>query len=156
MSKTIRAVSYASAVASAMAMAVPSQAQLTKADRVGTALMVPATTTASGGTSASAGTSATDATSAPSSFLIDRSPPDREVVIAPGTRPAFLNVDWGDTVQFLVRQPSGGDRIVKWRFDGVDNVVSFADIDPAADFAGNYRIFVNQSTNPMRSNPGSD
>jgi len=80
--------------------------------------------------------------------------PDRVAQIYEGGGPRFLNVDWGDTVQFLVRQPGMPDRTVKWRFNGLDNVVSYADIDPQAQFASDVRIYVNQSMNPLYQNGG--
>jgi hypothetical protein len=141
-----------------MAVAMPSHAELTRADRLGTALIVPEQG-ASVGTSAVPGTGASVGTSAiasPPTVIIDRSPPDRQAVVYQGDGPRALNVDWGDTVQFLVRQPGGPERIVKWRFNGLDNQMSFADIDPASEFARPVMIYVNQTANPLRNNSDGD
>jgi len=146
---TIRVVTYGGVIAAALAAAMPSYAELTKADRLGTPLMVevPAVPSASAGSGA-------PVMPAEPTALIDRSVPDRIATIFQGDGPQILNVDWGDTVQFLVRQPNVPDRIVKWRFDGLDNVVSYADIDPQAQFASDVRIYVNQSMNPLYQNGG--
>jgi hypothetical protein len=76
---------------------------------------------------------------------------DRTAVVYEGQGPEILNVDWGDTVQFLVRPAGAPERTMKWRFNGLDNVVSYADIDPRAEFARNVRIYVNQTYNPSHN-----
>ena len=144
MKQSFRLVSYGSVMAAALALAFPAQAALTRADRLGTSLMVaiPATETASAGSSTTIVVPGQVA-------LVDRSVPDETAVIYEGSGPQAMNVDWGDTVLFTVRQPGVPDRLVKWRFNGLDNVVSFADIDPHAQFANNVKIYVNQTANPV-------
>ncbi len=143
MKNSLRLVSCGGAIAAAFALASPAQAALTRADRLGTPLMVPVPAVAT----ASAGSSTVVAPGEVA--LVDRSVPDRTAVIYQGDGPQWMNVDWGDTVLFTVRQPGVPDRIVKWRFNGLDNVVSFADIDPQAQFANNVRIYVNQNVSPL-------
>ena len=147
--KTVRVIAYGGVMAAALAAATPSYAELTKADRICTPLMVevPAVPSASAGAGA-------PVMPAEPTALLNRTVPDRVVQIYEGAGPRFLNVDWGDTVEFLVRQPGIPDKTVKWRFDGLDNVVSFADIDPQAQFANDVSIYVNQSTNPLNENGG--
>lgn len=138
MSNTLRAIGYGSVMTVALAAAMPSYAELTQADRLGTSMgvSVPSMPSASAGPSAPA----------LPVVAMDRSVPDRSAVIYQGDGSRSLHVNWGDTVQFLVRQPGAPERTVKWHFIGSDNVVSYADIDPQAQFAGNVRIYVNQST----------
>ena len=146
MKNSLRFITYGSLTAVTLAFALPAQA-LTTADRLGTPMIVgvPATETASAGSSTTI--------AAPGQIaLVDRSVPERTAVIYEGNGPSFMNVDWGDTVLFTVRQPGVPDRLVKWRFNGLDNVISFADIDPQAQFANNVRIFVNQGTNALHGN----
>ena len=138
MNRTIRVVTYASAMAAAVAAAMPSYAALSGEDRLGTSMGV----SDSAMPSASAGSSAPALRSAVMNGIV----PDRSVVIDHGNGSHFLNVNWGDNVQFLVRQPGAPDRIVRWHFIGLDNVLSYTDIDPQAQFASNVKIYVNQST----------
>ncbi len=147
MSKSIRVVTYGSVMAAALAAAFPAQAELTRADRLGTPLIAEVPVA-----SASAGSSAEVAPV----VLIDRSIPEKTAVISEAPGSQVMNVDWGDTVLFTVREPGVPDRIVKWRFNGLDNVMSYADIDPRAQFASNVRIFVNQAKNMLRFNDGGD
>jgi hypothetical protein len=143
MRKTIRILSYATLSATAFA-AMPSHAEITTADRLGTALLVQAPDHRS----ASSGTSAASARAVPENIALI---PDRIVEISPNTAKRWLNVDYGDTVEFVVHQPDATQRIVAWRFDGMDNIVNYGDIDPNANFARDLKIYVNQASNPMRA-----
>ncbi len=150
MKNVLRLITYGSLTVVALAAALPAQAALTMADRLGTPMIVvvPATETASAGSS-------TTIIEPGQIALVDRSVPERTAVVYEGSGPSVMNVDWGDTVLFTVRQPGVPDRLVKWRFNGLDNVVNFADIDPQAQFANNVRIFVNQAANQLHGNVSS-
>ena len=140
MRNTLRAVTYAGVMSLALSAAFPARA-LTNADSLGTPLILEAPA----GASASAGSSA----AAPAA--VDRSATDKTAAVYEGNSPQSVNVNWGDTVLFTVRQRGLPDRIVKWHFNGLDNVMSYADIDPYAQFASNVRIYVDQSFNPIRA-----
>jgi hypothetical protein len=152
MNKTIRTVTYASAMIAALAAAMPSHAQLTDADRVGTALLIESPTSGS----ASGGSSAPGAARMLPQLLADGSVPDRIVVISEMQTPRWVNVDYDNAVLFLVRQQGAPDRMVQWRFNGIDNTMSYADIDPHAKFARDLRIYVNQTLNPLQPGGGAD
>ena len=141
MSKTLRAIGYGSVMAAALAAAMPSYAQLTQEDRLGTSMGVSVPAMAS----ASAGSSAVELRT----VGMDRTVPDRSIVIYQGTGSHSVNVNWGDNVEFLVRQPGAPERMVRWHFNGLDNVMSFADIDSQAQFASDVKIYVNQSTRSL-------
>ncbi len=136
--------SFGCVTAAALAAAFPAHA-LTRADRIGTPMIVavPATETASAGSSTTVVVPGEVA-------IVDRAVPDKKATIYEGSGPHWMNVNWGDTVLFTVRQPGVPDRLVKWKFDGLDNVVNFADIDPYAQFANNVKIYVNQGANRLR------
>ncbi len=138
MSSTLRAISYGGVLAAALATAMPSYADVTQADRLGVSM----------GTSVPALPSASQGSSAPAlpGLAMDRTMPDSSFVIYQGTGSHVLNVNWGDNVQFLVREPGAADRTVRWHFTGLDNVMSYADIDPQAQFASDVKIYVNQTT----------
>lgn len=140
MRKSLRVATYAGMMSLALSAASPARA-LTNADRFGTPLILEAPA----GASASAGSSAASAAA------VDRSATDKTATVYEGNGPQTMNVDWGDTVLFTVRQRGLPDRIVKWRFNGLDDVMNYADIDPYARFASNVRIYVDQSSNPMRA-----
>ena len=146
MTSTIRVVIYASAMAAAAAAATPSRAELPNADLLGTALLVEAPPAAA---SASGGSSAPGAARTMPAVLADGSTPDRVMVISQGGGFPWINVDHGDGVLFIVRQPGAAERLVEWRFNGVRDVIAYTDIDPGAQFARTIKIYVNQSTNPM-------
>lgn len=141
MRKSLRVVTHAGVVSLALAAAFPAPAALTDADRFGTPLILETP----GGASASVGSSVS------SPAALDRIAPNKTASVSEGNVPQFMNVMWGDTVLFTVRQHGLPDRIVKWRFDGLDSVMSYANVDPYAQFASNMRIYVDQSSNPMRS-----
>jgi hypothetical protein len=176
MRKTVRAIAYGSVMAAAVAAALPSYA-LTAQDRVGTPLQVvipagyvPAVPVATVREevyvtrqgvvreevaviqpSAVAGAGGPAVATAPVVITDRATPTDHAYIISNRGRP-WINVDWGDVVTFQVRDPnSGNQHVVKWRFDGLDNVVSFADVDPLAPWASNVKVYVNQSTNPLHS-----
>ncbi len=144
MNKSLRGLGCGCVTAAALAAAFPAHA-LTRADRIGTPMIVavPVTETASAGSSTTVVVPGEIA-------LVDRSVPDKKATIYEGRGPQWMNVDWGDTVLFTVRQRGVPDRLVKWKFNGLDNVVNFADIDPYARFANNVKIYVNQGANRLR------
>jgi hypothetical protein len=163
MTKNLKALAYGSLLASALAAAWPSQAAGTREDRIGSPMqivvpagyiaaipVVPADPSAVAGAGVPYERPALVTTTEPTILVDLQSPTDQAFVISTQGRP-WINVNYGDTVDFLVRDPQGNNRRLKWRFDGMDNVVNFADIDPLSNFASNLRIFVNQSYNPMRS-----
>ncbi len=139
MRRSLQAVTYAGVVSLTMAV-LPAQA-LTNADRFGTPLILEIPP----GASASVGSSAE------SPAAVNRSVTDEAVTVYEGNGPQSMNVNWGETVLFTVRQRGLPERTVKWRFDGLDSAMSYADIDPYAPFASNVKIYVDQSANPMRA-----
>ncbi len=144
MRQSIRIVAYATLSSAAFA-AMPAYAGITTADRLGTALLVaPAAASPSAGSSV-AGARGVRERIAPGAGI------DRVVVIHPKNAADSLNVDYGDPVQFVVRQPDAAERVVAWRFDGLVNTITYGDIDPQPDFARNLTIYVNQASNPMRA-----
>jgi hypothetical protein len=178
MRKTVRAIAYGSVMAAAVAAALPSYA-LTAQDRVGTPLQavipagyvaaVPAPAVVAESVyvtkdgvvreqvtavapSSVAGAGEPAAVVPAAVVVTDRTTPtDRAFIISNRGKP-YINVNWGDVATFQVRDPvSGNQHLVKWRFDGIDNVVSFADIDPVAPWARNVRVYVNQNANPLHS-----
>ena len=163
MTKNLKALACGSLLATAVAAALPVHAADARADRIGSAMqiVVPAgyiaaipVIPADGSSVAGAGVpmerAALVTTTEPTILVDTQSRSDQSIVISTRGWP-WINVNFGDTVTFLVRDPNGTSHPVKWRFDGMDNVVNFADIDPQAGFARNVRIFVNQSYNPLHS-----
>jgi len=191
MHKTIRALTYGSVLAAAVAAALPAQAEVTRNDRVGTPWQVtvppgyvaptlpagtarvdristldgviasnvaapspqaPSSTAGANApvTTASTASAGANAPSAPVYLGDYKRSPDRAFIVSNNGSPN-VNVNWGDVVNFQVRDPNGQLRIVNWRFNGMDNVVRFSDIDPQATWASNIRVFVNQATNPLNS-----
>ena len=178
MRKAVRAIAYGGVMAAAVAAALPSHARVTAQDRVGTPMQVvvpagyvaavPGSTVATenvyvtkdgivreqiaaASPSSTAGSGDASVAAVPQVMTDRRVETDRAFIISNRGR-SFINVNWGDVVSFQVRDPnSGNQHLVKWRVDGMDNVVSFADVDPQAPWARNVRVFVNQSTNPMHS-----
>jgi hypothetical protein len=173
MNKAIRAITYGSVMAAAVVAALPSHAAGT-ADRIGSPMMtvVPSgyiapvavvqrqTFLTHEGTvrevqvarvepSAVAGSGV--ATVAEPVVLLDRGTPvDHAYIISERGR-GWVNVNYGDVVQFQVKNADGTSHVVNWRFDGLDNVVRFGDIDPHATWGKNVKVFVNQSYNPLHA-----
>jgi hypothetical protein len=171
--KAIRAVTYGSVMAAALAAALPVNADVSKADRVGTPwhVVVPAdhflpaqapapavlvtqeglirnvqASPAEPSAAAGAGVPSSTVTLVPD----NKAMPDRGYIISRSGRP-WVNVNWGDIVNFDIRDPNGVGRTVRHRFDGMDNVVGYGDIDPASTWAHNIKIYVNQAHNPLHA-----
>jgi heavy-metal resistance protein CzcE len=73
---------------------------------------------------------------------------DRKIAIGQGTR--WVNVEYGETVEFTVAG-AGGRRVV-WRFDGSADRLDLSELDREAGL--NVPIYVNQTNNPMRQPAG--
>ncbi len=174
MNKAIRAITYGSVMAAAVAAALPAQAA-NSADRIGSPMMVvvpsgyvapvavvtPRQTfmtqdgmvrevqVARAEPSAVAGSGAVAV--AEPAVLLDRGTPiDHAFIISERGR-GWVNVNYGDVVQFQVKNADGTSHVVNWRFDGLDNVVRFGDIDPHATWGKNVKVYVNQSYNPLHA-----
>jgi len=150
MKNALKRVGYGGALAAAMVVALPGQAETTASDRLGTPMMVVAPSASAGASTASAGSSSVTQPAA----ILDPVPADRTYIIQPrnlGGVP-WVDVNHGETVLFLVHAPNAPERRVKWLFNGIDNVMSYTDIDPQATFASNVKIYVNQTYSPMQNN----
>jgi heavy-metal resistance protein CzcE len=77
-------------------------------------------------------------------------PVDRTMVLGPDTH--AINVNWGETVRFVVPNASGTEQQFAWRFDGTADKVNLADIAPSIPGASNVAIYVNQALNPLHEN----
>ena len=74
---------------------------------------------------------------------------DRRISVDEKTR--WVNVEYGQTVEFLVNA-RGGSRSFVWRFDGLAQRVDLSDISREAGLK--VSIFVNQATNPLFQSGG--
>ena len=74
---------------------------------------------------------------------------DRTVSIDQSTK--WVNVDYGETVQFKVTGQDGARQFV-WRFDGISDLLNLSDIDREAGLS--IPVYVQQTKNPLHDNAG--
>jgi hypothetical protein len=77
--------------------------------------------------------------------------PDRVVNVPAKTR--GIAVNYGETVRFVVQSGSAKQEVT-WRFDGVANKVTLADLDAKIPNGKNVAIYVNQAMNPLNQSGG--
>ncbi len=130
MQKSLRVAFCGAALAAGFALALPAHAQVAaRSDaHLGTQLAYAP--------SASAGSSSVRTSDVPRGA--------RTATVYYGDGPDSMHVKWGDTVLFTVRRPGAPDHQIEWRFDGMDNAINFASLDPQAQFANNVIIYVDR------------
>jgi hypothetical protein len=83
----------------------------------------------------------------------DEATPDRVITVDSGTR--WVNVNYGETVKFIVRGASGEQQFA-WHFDGLDDHISLSAIDPDVNLGRDIKIYVDESMNPLHLNVAND
>jgi hypothetical protein len=75
---------------------------------------------------------------------------DRVINVDSGTR--WVNVNYGETVRFIVKG-ANGEQDFAWHFDGIADPIQFSAIDPDAALGRDLKVYVNESTNPQYQSP---
>ncbi len=168
MTKRFKVVTMGSMMAAALAAAAPGWA-LDRADpnSIGTPMqtLIPEESVPSGTVvvqpvapgvavvepSASAGSSGVVTQLAPYGHYVSGAavPIDRTIRLGPNTR--SVNVDWGQTVNFIVPDANGSAQEFAWKFDGTANKVNLAQLSPPMPGAPDVSVYVNQTKNPLRN-----
>ena len=78
---------------------------------------------------------------------------DRVVNVDSGTR--WVNVNYGDTVKFIVKG-TNGEQSFSWHFDGLGENIAFSAIDPDAGLGRNLKVYVDESMNPLYRSVAND
>ena len=78
---------------------------------------------------------------------------DRVISVDSGTR--WVNVNYGDTVKFIVKD-TNGEQSFSWHFDGLGENIAFSAIDPDAGLGRNLKVYVDESMNPLYRSVAND
>jgi hypothetical protein len=83
----------------------------------------------------------------------DEATVDRVISVDSGTR--WVNVNYGDTVKFIVKG-TNGEQDFSWHFDGLGENLNLSAIDPDASLGRNLKIYVDESMNPLYRSVAND